>query len=305
MLSLRILVVDDYTPFRDFLCLWLRREAPVVIVEATDGREAIEKADAFQPDVVLLDIGLPNVNGIEAARRIRTVAPHAKLLFVSQESSTDVVRRAFDSGADGYVHKIRTASDLMPAIEAVLAGREFVSSSLEFSTRADRAPVSHRHEMLCCADDGAMIEGLTNFVVRTLQAANSALVFSTTAHRDCLFERLRAQRFDVDAALRRGTLLTWDADDAPEPVRWSEAITSLGDAARKAGAARPRVAMWGERAGRAWARGNIEEAIRLEQFGSEMARSSPIDILCPYLVPCGQDTDPTFTRICEEHTACV
>ena len=304
MLSLRILVVEDYAPFREFLSLWLRREAPVVIVEAADGREAIEKAEAFQPDVVLLDIGLPRLNGIGAAKRIRTVAPRARLLFVSQESSTDVVRRAFDSGADGYVHKIRTASDLMPAIEAVLGGRRFVSSSLEFSDHAG-TPVPHRHEMLFCSDDGAMVEGLTNFVVRALAAANSALVFATTAHRDRLLAGLRARRFDVDAALRRGTLLTWDAEHAPEPVRWSEAITSLVEAARKAGAARPRVAMWGERAGRAWARGNIEEAVRLEQFANEMGRTAPIDILCPYLVPREQETDPALTRICEEHTACV
>jgi CheY-like chemotaxis protein len=303
-MALRILVVEDYAPFRKFLCLWLQREAPVQTIEAADGVEAVEKAEALQPDVILLDIGLSKLNGMAAAERMRVVAPRSRLLFVSQESSCDVVGKAFSLGAQGYVHKVRTASDLMPAIEAVLAGNRFVSSSLKFSHHVAPA-MPPCHEMLFCSDDAAMVDGLTDFVAGALHAANAALVFATIAHRDRLLEDLRARRVDVDAAIRRGTLLAWNVENAPARVRWSEAIEDLREAARTAGTASARVAIWGERAGIAWAHGRIDEALELERIGTELARSGPVDIRCSYPVPRDRAFDPALKRLCEEHTACL
>ena len=98
-----------------------------VIGQALDGREAIEKAERLQPDLILLDIGLPKLNGIRAAEQIRKIAPHSKILFLSQENPTDVIEAAFDLGALGYVHKMYLHRDLMCGIEAVLAGKRFVS----------------------------------------------------------------------------------------------------------------------------------------------------------------------------------
>ena len=82
----------------------------------------MQKAEELQPDLILLDIGLPKLNGLEAAKRIRKVAPHAKILFLSQESSPTVVQEALHSGALGYVLKSHAGRELRPAIEAVLAG---------------------------------------------------------------------------------------------------------------------------------------------------------------------------------------
>ena len=76
----------------------------------------------------MLDLGLPNLNGIEAARRIRQLSPGSKILFLSQESSTDVVREALSSGALGYLVKTQAGSELLPAVDAVLQGREFLGS---------------------------------------------------------------------------------------------------------------------------------------------------------------------------------
>jgi len=98
-----------------------------VICEASDGLEAVNKAEELQPDLILLDIGLPSLNGIEAARRIRQLAPQSKLLFVSQESSADVVQEALGSGALGYLLKIDSGGNLLPAVDSVLDGRRFVS----------------------------------------------------------------------------------------------------------------------------------------------------------------------------------
>jgi DNA-binding NarL/FixJ family response regulator len=85
------------------------------------------KAEELQPALTLLDIGLPSLNGIEAARRIRKLAPESKILFLSLESSPDVVEEALSVGAMGYVVKAHAASELLAAVEAVCRGRQFVS----------------------------------------------------------------------------------------------------------------------------------------------------------------------------------
>jgi DNA-binding NarL/FixJ family response regulator len=102
-----------------------------VIGQASDGIEAIEKAERLQPDLILLDIGLPKLNGIRAAEQIRKTAPHSKILFLSQENAPDVIQAALDLGALGYLHKTRTHRDLLPAIKSVLAGKQFVSTGWE------------------------------------------------------------------------------------------------------------------------------------------------------------------------------
>jgi len=127
----RLLVVDDYEPIRRFVCSTLgKRPELQVIGEASDGLEAVQKAEALQPDLIVLDIGLPTLNGIEAARRIRKLSPKSKILFVSQETSDYVVQEAFSLGAMGYVVKEHAHTELLAAVETVCQGRKFVSSRL-------------------------------------------------------------------------------------------------------------------------------------------------------------------------------
>jgi DNA-binding NarL/FixJ family response regulator len=129
--SYKILVVDDSDRYRQFLVLSLRRRAEFQsIYEATDGLEAVERAEELKPDLILLDIGLPGVNGIEAGRRIQKVSPNSKILFVSLESSADVVQEALQLGAQGYILKADAARELLPAVDAVLQGRQYLSRRL-------------------------------------------------------------------------------------------------------------------------------------------------------------------------------
>ena len=128
---IRILVVDDYEPWRRFERLTLLATDDFQIVgEASDGNVAIEKAEELQPELILLDISLPTLNGIEAARRIRQVSPNSKILFVSENRSVDVAEEALKTGAAGYVVKSDGANDLLPAIKATLEGKRFISASL-------------------------------------------------------------------------------------------------------------------------------------------------------------------------------
>lgn len=129
--SIRVLIVDDFEPFRRLVCSILKnKQALQVICEACDGLAAVQKAQELKPDLILLDLGLPTLNGFAAARQIRQVAPESKLLFVSIDSSDDLVQEAFNSGALGYVSKARVGTDLLAAVEAVLEGRHFVSDGV-------------------------------------------------------------------------------------------------------------------------------------------------------------------------------
>jgi len=126
--SNRLLVVEDSEPFRKFICSTLGKKPELQIVgEATDGLEAVQKAEELQPDIIVLDIGLPSLNGIEIARRIRKQSPGSKILFVSQETSADVVQEALGTGARGYVVKSDAGSELLQAVNTVLRGEQFVS----------------------------------------------------------------------------------------------------------------------------------------------------------------------------------
>jgi len=127
----RVLVVEDYEPFRRMLTRTLAGVLGLQIVgEVSDGLEATQQAERLQPDLILLDIGLPTLDGIEAARRIHKSIPECKILFVSQESSADVAQEAFNSGAQGYVVKGQAGSELLAALEAVRQGRQFISHGL-------------------------------------------------------------------------------------------------------------------------------------------------------------------------------
>jgi DNA-binding NarL/FixJ family response regulator len=126
MESVRVLVVEDYLPFRRFICSILETTPNLQIIgEVSDGIEAVSNAEKLKPNLILLDIGIPMLNGIEAARRIREVSPESKILFVSQESSADIVQEAFRVGAMGYVVKTHAGSELLAAVDAVCQGRQF------------------------------------------------------------------------------------------------------------------------------------------------------------------------------------
>jgi DNA-binding NarL/FixJ family response regulator len=127
-MSLRVLLVEDFEPFRRFIHTTLQKAELQIIAEVSDGLEAVRKAEELQPDLILLDIGLPTLNGIEAARQIHLLSPQSKILFVSQESSPDVIEEAMNSGALGYVVKAHAATELLAAVEAVREGRKFVGN---------------------------------------------------------------------------------------------------------------------------------------------------------------------------------
>jgi DNA-binding NarL/FixJ family response regulator len=335
--SVRILVVDDYEPFRRFFCSTLTRKADLQIIgEARDGLEAVQKAEELQPDLIVLDLGLPALNGIEAARRIRKVSPKSKIIFMTLESSADVVQEAFSLGALGYVIKARAGSDLLAAVEAVRQGKRFVSAGLagndlsdtKAAHTADHARgevvpplppqnvwIARRHEAEFYCDDRRFLDDLTQFIGAALKAGNAAIVVATESHRDSLLPRLQALGLDMGAAIEQGRYIALDAADAlptfmfsgmPDPVRFLKLLGSLIVTAAEAGRGEQgRVAIFGEMCHLLWAQGNAEAAIQVEKLGNELAKKHAVDILCGYSpgsVQGGMDSQ-VFQRICAEHSA--
>src|SRR6201981_20133 len=122
----RILLVEDHEPFRDFLRTTLQARPELhVIGETSDGLQAVQKAEELRPDLILLDIGLPTLNGIEAAHRIRKLSINSKIVLRSANRDLDIIQEAFRSGIRGYVLKSAAGSQLFPAVKAVIQGEPF------------------------------------------------------------------------------------------------------------------------------------------------------------------------------------
>lgn len=333
--TFRVLVVDDYEPWRGFALRTLQELPELqVVAEVSDGLEAVQKAQALKPDLILLDIGLPTINGIEAARRVLEDAPGTTILFVSQESASDIVQEALRTGARGYVLKSRAATELLPAVRAVLQGRQFVSASSTGSafgelgqatsrrspdTVAD-LPVSNldtpnRHEVGFYSDDGLLLDDVTEFIGTTLEAGNAAIVIGTESHRNSLLSRLQDQGLDMVGAIEQRRYIALDVADAIstvivdhtlDPVHFMEAFGAVIATAIKAATSEPpRVAVFGEGTHLLWTRGNIDAAIQDEDLCNELTKIYKVDFLCGFLVNNIQGAmDPdVFQQICARHSA--
>jgi DNA-binding NarL/FixJ family response regulator len=332
---IRVLVVDDFEPFRRFVAKVLQEQPELqIICEVADGLEAVRKAEEMQPDLVLLDIGLPNLNGIEAAQRIRELSPKSKILVVSQETSSDVVQGALASGGSGYVLKTDARQELLTAVNTVLRGGRFNGTSLagkKFTDPSDEQPGDHargevvppllpqnarstrRHEAGFYSDDRFALDDLTQFIGAALKVGNAAIVVATKSHRDNLLPRLQMYGSDIATAIEQDRYIALDAADAlstfmlngmPDQVRFSKLFGDLVVTASKAAKRENRVVIFGEMCHLLWTRGNVEAAIRLEKLGNQLVRTYDVDVLCGYSLGSVQRMDnQSLQRIYAEHSA--
>lgn len=126
-----VLVVDDHAQWRDTMCSMLETYTDCgLLCEAGDGIEAVRRATRLKPQLILLDLELPHLNGIEAAKQIMQSSPDSAILFVSMNNCADVVREALSTGAKGYLLKMDAGTELWPAIEAVLRNKQYLSCGI-------------------------------------------------------------------------------------------------------------------------------------------------------------------------------
>lgn len=132
MSELRILIADDHELMRRGVRSLLEAEAGWTVVgEAADGQELVEKTEKLRPDVVVLDISMPRLNGLEAAHRIKKILPEVKILILSMHDSEQLARSVLDAGARGYIAKSDTARDLVIAIEALRRNKTFFTPKVD------------------------------------------------------------------------------------------------------------------------------------------------------------------------------
>lgn len=318
MTSVRVLIVDDHEPFRRFICTALEDPRFRVIEQASNGLEAVRKAAELQPALILLDIGLSQLNGIKAAKRICEVAPHSRILFISQEDSFDVVQAALSLGALGYIHKSRVFTDLLPAIESVLAGRQFVSTSLGMHRAPEGTNVQTRigHEVEFYSQDAVLIESVAGFLAPAVKNRDAAIVVATESHQADFIRTLRKKGIDVDDAVRKGTYLSLDASKVlatfmvnglPDGVRFFNGLSDLTGSALEATRTTPsRVAIFGECVSLLCAEGNTNAAIRLEKLCNVFSQAHQnMEILCAYGLNAfySDARKDAYERICKEHSA--
>ena len=310
---LRVLVVEDHEPFRRVICELLQQRADLLIVgEAADGLDAISQAEALRPDVVMLDIGLPKLTGIEVAARIRAKVPGAKLILVTNESSLEVVEQAFRRGAHGYVYKPRVQRDVLAVLEAVIRGGRFVSGSLERIAQGDSL-ASHRHHVVFCSTDAILIGAFSRFIAGELGEGNAVVAVVTAAHERRLQSSLEASDVDVALAIRQQRYFPVNVSELlakatvngrPDPLRCLDVAGDLlTDVTRRATDRDARIAACGEGTSILWTHGHVEAAIQLEHLWDEIAMSRQIDILCVYPLAARDQSVPAVRRLCAEHTA--
>ncbi|HTT22883.1 MAG TPA: response regulator [Candidatus Sulfotelmatobacter sp.] len=331
-IEIRVLVAEDHGPFRRFLTSTIQdKTALKVVCEVADGTTAVQKAGQLQPELLLLDIGLPGLNGIEAARQIRALCPNCKILFVSQESSSDVVEAALDTGAIGYVAKTDAGRELIVALDSVSRGQSYLSRSIaegraaksspapagEHGRAAQPEPRGRHHEVGFYSDDRSFLDGFTNFVEPALRNGNAAIVMATESHRNKLMAGLQSCGLDIGAAMEEGRYVALDiapalcpimANNLPEPNQFYRFADDLiKRAARSVNGEIARVVACGECAPYLLAQGNAEAAIRLEHLWDEIARTHGMHILCGYPLACFRDKTggDSFDRICAEHSAVI
>ena len=336
-LAIRVLVVEDSEPFRKFICSTLGKRPDLRIVGmVSDGLEAVQKAEELQPDLILLDMGLPTLNGFEVARRIRTLSPKSEILFVSQELSAAVVHAALAEGAKGYVAKTDARSELLTAVDAVLRGRQYLSRALSAhnsldatdsetldrllrneaspSLASEKAEATRSHEVAFFPDDAAFVCSFTGFIEARLQAGNAVIVVATESHRNRLIQSLREHAVDIAAAIEQGryisldvveTLSTFMVNDLPDSARCLQVARDLVIEATKAAQGEPpRVAVCGEIAPSLWAQGKADAAIQVEHLWDQIAKDCNVDILCGYVLNRFQREQETgiYERILAEHS---
>jgi DNA-binding NarL/FixJ family response regulator len=313
----RLLLVDDYEPWRRYLSTALDTHPEwQVSAEAADGLEAVRHARNLDLDLILLDVGLPGINGIEAARRIVDHNPDARILFVSEHRSWEIAEAALATGARGYVLKSDAGRELPFAMHAVVSGERFVSPRLGGAALLEDGDVTRRraprHEVAFLSEESVLIDRWASFAEEALNAGSVCLAFATAPHRAQLEQRLISHGVHLATAVREARYQAADVVDGmpfrvdgwPDAERfWSASTTLFMKAARAAKGPGARVAAFGEIAPSLWRDGRGDAALQVERLWDGFARTYDLEIFCGYSwPPSAQADEQLFNKICAEHS---
>jgi len=207
---IRILLADDHVLVRQGFKMILSAQPDMQIVgEAANGREAVELAEKLQPDLVIMDVTMPELNGIEATRRLVTIAPRARVLALSMHKDSVYVREILRAGARGYLLKDSADADLIAAVRAVAKGEGYLSPAVSEAVLTDyRRHVTDPLDLLTTREREVLqmiAEGKTNKEIAT---SLNLSVYTVEAHRGRVMEKLNLHSTGelVRFALRNGLI---------------------------------------------------------------------------------------------------
>ena len=215
MTPTRILLAEDHAVMRTGLRLVLERQSDFQVVgEASDGREAVALAQEHKPDVILMDIGMPNLNGIEAARQVTAALPQTSVVILSMHSDEAYVLRALKAGARGYLLKESAESDLIAAIRAVQNGKAFFSPAVsrmlveDYVRQLQDREIEDSYELLTTREREVLqliAEGKSNKEIANM--LNLSL-YTVESHRGNLMEKLNLHTVPelILYAVRKGVI---------------------------------------------------------------------------------------------------
>jgi DNA-binding NarL/FixJ family response regulator len=208
--TIRILLADDHSMVRQGFRRILEAQQDIEIVgEASDGREAVALVEQLKPDVVVMDVAMPGLNGIEATRRISEVSPRTRVLALSMHKDGVYVREILRAGARGYLLKDAFDADLIAAVRAVARGEGYIAPAVADSVLADyRQQVSDPIDLLTSREREVLqliAEGKTN---KEIAAHLNLSVYTVDAHRGRIMEKLNLHSTGelVRFALRKGLI---------------------------------------------------------------------------------------------------
>jgi DNA-binding NarL/FixJ family response regulator len=312
----RVLLVDDYAPIRDYVRSVLRRRPDLhVIGEASDGVLAVRAVLEFEPDLILLDIGLPHLNGIEVARRVREVLPLCKIILLTEIRSWSFVEDALHCGAAGYVVKSDAGRELLQAIDAVLQGIQFVSSSIEDGRSSEVLASQRHHEAGFFTDEQQLLDHVSDFLTFTLKAGNSAIVVAPDTQRSGILKRLTASGRDMAAFIGQGRYTAVDVHEAlakfmvkgkPDSHRFLTAFNGLVDrAAHASRGGQGRVCIYGVCTQILYTEGNSAAAVQTELLVNQLFDRYNLHVLCGYAFGGLQEIKNShiFQQIRDAHSA--
>jgi len=210
MKRIRILLADDHPVVRRGFQMILAEQSDMEIVgEAGNGREALELAAKLKPDVVVMDVAMPELNGIEATRRMAENAPHARVLALSMHKDSVYVREILRAGARGYLLKDSVAADLVSAVRAIAAGEGYLSPAVSDAVLDDyRRHVTNPIDLLTSREREVLqmlAEGKTN---KEIAGILNLSVYTVDAHRGRIMEKLNVHSINelVRFAVRNGLI---------------------------------------------------------------------------------------------------
>jgi DNA-binding NarL/FixJ family response regulator len=304
-----VVLVDDHQQVLEMVASMLANDFDIVAA-VSDGQQALDQSTRLDPDIIVLDVAMPKLDGFQVLRELRRIGSRAKVVLLTTHEADDFAAAAIQSGAQGYVLKIRMHLDLLSAMDHALAGRLFLPSltSLSAVGKSGHSAQFHRNDLF-------FLDEVSQFVASVLRSGESLVVAATEQTRMGIATRLKARGMNLEPMAAQGQYVVLDAaeslsqfmrDGRPDANRLADIVGDL-DRLRLTSVRGPqsRLTIFGEMAVLLCRNGNVEAAVEVERIWNDLTRPLPFLTVCSYPIECFEHdgSRKLFPSVCAEHWA--